>query len=171
MFQIINIGIAHNICMVAVENIIHLIAENIIQVQLKSTFLLKKAVILKGPVLTGPHTIGRARILLKATEDSIIVPVAPDSTGSLNFIIIFLLSTEAKRQEKSIQCIKLVLPPQICCNINVLLSADKILGNPIYKMKSYRMMNVWDDCVCCFLGIGTGKGRQGRAIRFTNLMN
>lgn len=86
--------------MVAVENIIHLIAGNIIQVQLKSTFLLKKDVTLKGPVLTDPHMIGQALILLKATEDNIIVPVALDSTGSLNFIIIFLLSTEAKRQEK-----------------------------------------------------------------------
>ena len=93
--------------MVVVENIIHLIAENIIQVQLKNIFLLKKDATLKGPALIDPHMIGQALTLLKPTEDNIIVPVALVSTGSLNFIIIFLLSTEAKRQENQFSVLNL----------------------------------------------------------------
>lgn len=106
VFQIISIEKVHNICMVAVENITHLIAENIIQVQPKSIFLLKKDVTLKG-VLIDLHMIGQALILLKVTEDNIIVPVALDSTGSLSFIIIFLMSTQAKGQENKFSVLNL----------------------------------------------------------------
>lgn len=86
---------------VVVESIIHH------QVLQKSICHLKRVATLRGQALTDLHMKDQVLILPKATEVSITVPVAQDSTGRMNATPILLLSREAKRQENQFCVLKL----------------------------------------------------------------